>query len=297
MRLIGIMLARNEDWVIGLSARAALMWCDELVVMLHCCRDATFATLTNVLTENDAGRVYVAFDRNPEWEEMRLREEMLSQARKHGATHIAIIDADEVLTGNALAEVRTMTEILPDGVCLQVPWFQLKGGVIGISHMASAYMSSGMWAHQNSVVAFKDNPAFHWASRDGYDFHHRQPMGLPFTSHHMYNDRAAGCMHLQFLSRRRLIAKQFLYQLMERKRWGYDTESIKKKYVPTVTESDSAQLAACPESWWAPYSHLMQYLHIDREPWQEEECFRLIRENPGIEAGLDDFGLLARVGR
>jgi len=294
MKLVALMLARNEDWVIGLSARAALMWCDALIVWMHCCDDAT-ATIINRLDYNSDGRVTYGYDDLLEWEEMRLRDNMLNRARQLGATHVAIIDADEVLTGNALAEVRTMTEILPDGVCLQVPWFQMRADWLGLPQRCITHMCTGLWAHQNSVVAFKDNPKFHWASRDGYDFHHRQPMGMPFVSHHMYDNRAAGCMHLQFLSRRRLIEKQFLYQLTERKRWGYDTETIKKKYVPTVTESDSAQLAACPESWWAPYSHLMQYLHIDREPWQEEECFRLIRENPGIEAGLEDFGLLKRV--
>lgn len=296
MKLIGLMLARNEDWVIGLSARAALMWCDALVVVMHNCTDETEDI---VFEDLDEDRVLIYGERSKHWEEMRYRQTGLDIARKVGATHIAIIDADEVLTGNALAEVRTMTEILPDGVCLQVPWFQLRCDALYLPapDRSIAYMSSGMWAHQNSVVSFKDNPKFHWASRDGYDFHHRQPMGLPFVSHHMYDNRASGCMHLQFLSRRRLIAKQFLYQLTERKRWGYDTESIKKKYVPTVTESDAAQLAPCPENWWAPYSHLMQYLHVDREPWQEEECFRLIRENPGIEAGLEDFGLLKGVAR
>ena len=29
MKLCGTMLCRNEDWIVGLSARAALMWLDE----------------------------------------------------------------------------------------------------------------------------------------------------------------------------------------------------------------------------------------------------------------------------
>ena len=40
----------------------------------------------------------------------------------------------------------------------------------------------------------------------------------------------------------------------------------------------------------------MQYLHVDAEPWQESECKRLIAENPGITAGLDDFGLMKEWG-
>jgi hypothetical protein len=39
MKLIGLMPVRGEDWILGLSARAALMWCDELVILLHSCTD------------------------------------------------------------------------------------------------------------------------------------------------------------------------------------------------------------------------------------------------------------------
>ncbi len=48
---------------------------------------------------------------------------------------------------------------------------------------------------------------------------------------------------------------------------------------------------ALQEPWWGAYKDLMQYFNPDAEPWQLEECRRLIRENPGIEKGLDDFGL------
>ena len=34
MKLVGIMPVRNEDWCLDLTARAALMWCDELVISL-----------------------------------------------------------------------------------------------------------------------------------------------------------------------------------------------------------------------------------------------------------------------
>ena len=39
MKLVGMMACRNDSWVIGLSLRVALMWCDEVVVLLHACTD------------------------------------------------------------------------------------------------------------------------------------------------------------------------------------------------------------------------------------------------------------------
>lgn len=320
MKIIGLMLARNEDWVIGLSARAALMWCDALVVMLHRCEDETHETLCQIAdghleTDLSEARMWVMADDHESWEEMRLRQEMLKAARWMGATHIALIDADEVLSANLLPTIRGHVENIPPGQILQLPWLQFSGacphGVGKASLCASCcrfdypafVMTSGMWATQNVCAAFPDQPEFHWSARDGYDFHHRHPMGAkydPWECPELANPkrgqsmlRSGGLMHLQFLSRRRLIAKQFLYQLTERLRWP-DRDPISvmvNRYAPTVHESDSAKLSPVPESWWKDYSHLMQYLHIDREPWQERECQRIIEENPGIAVGLEDFGL------
>lgn len=306
MKLVGLMLARNEDWVIGLSARVALLWCDAIVVLLHNCTDTTAEILETIRWESELGRVIRRTWSSDHWEEMALRQTMLEIARGMDATHLAMIDADEVLTGNLLSTVRDEVEKTPKQMILQVPALQMGSS----RHMPSVIcrgevMSSGMWGTQNVTLAFPDDPAYHWAAKDGYDLHHRHPMGLDFRGWECTQlqppfpnsmSRHAGVMHLQFLSRRRLIVKQFLYQLNERKRWGFGVEEVKRKYVPTVREADAAKLSPVPESWWAPYSHLLQYLHVDREPWQEAECKRLLEQDPKLAAGLDDFGLMTEWG-
>src|ERR1700679_1270037 len=101
MKLVACMLARNGDWVIGLSARVALMWCDELVVVDHASTDRTRQILIEVRDEHGfPDRVHYLSDCQPRWDEMNQRQEMLEVAREHGATHCAIVDADEILTGN-----------------------------------------------------------------------------------------------------------------------------------------------------------------------------------------------------
>ena len=35
MRLIAIMPCRNSDWILGLTARAALLWCDGIAILNH----------------------------------------------------------------------------------------------------------------------------------------------------------------------------------------------------------------------------------------------------------------------
>src|SRR3954468_875088 len=98
MRLIATLPARNEDWCLGLSVRAALRWCDAVVVLNHASSDRTAKILCDVVAEV-GNRLRVIHEPNPEWSEMSHRQRLLDEARSMGATHIAIVDADEVLTG------------------------------------------------------------------------------------------------------------------------------------------------------------------------------------------------------
>ena len=287
MNLVGLMLVRNSDWVIGLTLRAALMYCDSVVVLMHRCEDRTAEIVRQV--EWETRRVAIFEDQAQEWEEMRLRQTMLDIARELlKATHILTIDDDEVLAGSiGGVSMRCAIENLPDERCLFFPWLQLRG--IG------SVMTSGMWGRQSVSVAFKDDARFHWATRDGYDHHHRHPMGIPFQPYDpLNNSRNHGVMHLQFASKRRLLAKQFLYQLIERKRWP--GRAMGADYALTVQEAQTAQIGRVDSAWWEPYRYILRYLDIDAEPWQERECKRLIVEERVPIAGLNDFGLLREWG-
>src|SRR2546430_2605760 len=113
MRLIGMMACRNEDWVVGLSARVALSWCDALVVLDHASTDRSVELLDEI--ENQyPGRLIRLSVMASEWREMEMRQSMLVAARYAGASHVAIIDADEVLTGNLTGIRQTVEEMRRD---------------------------------------------------------------------------------------------------------------------------------------------------------------------------------------
>jgi hypothetical protein len=311
MNLVGLMVVRNSDWCIGLTLRALLQWCDSVVVLMHNCRDETSDIVSQVNRETK--RVAALVDSAADWEEMRMRQTMLEMGRELlNATHFAIVDDDEILTGNLLdfpgpgrkSKIREHVEQTPVGSIVMLPWLQLRpgfqggwGGRVGSAELG--VMSSGMWASQMASTAFRDDAFYYWAAKDGYDLHHRQPYGrVELAWHCPIGDRSAGLMHLQFASRRRLLAKQFLYQLVEQKRWPgrRSSSDVREYYARTVHESDSAVLAPVPASWWASYSDLMKYFELDKTPWQEGECRRMIEENPRLADGLDDFGLLKEWG-
>ena len=93
MKLISTMPVRNEAWVVGLSARVALMWCDELVILNHHSTDSTVEIIAE-LQRAEPGRVHLISTPDAQWNEMQHREMMLDLARGKGATHIAIVDAE-----------------------------------------------------------------------------------------------------------------------------------------------------------------------------------------------------------
>jgi hypothetical protein len=295
MRLIGIMPVRNEAWVLGLSARAALMWVDELVIGLHACAAASHDIAFEVMHEHP-GRVTLYYLGDGEWAEMEHRQTLLTLARRCAATHIAIIDADEVLTGNLLSptypgeksKIWMCAANAVEGQILQIPLYNLRNGI-------QSYHQNGLWGNRIVSLAFKDEPVLGWS---GDTFHQREPKGKRLQSFQPVTQGEGGVMHLWGASERRLIAKHALYKITERLRWpDKDVRQIDFEYSQCVKgglreDPKKWTYAQAPLEWWLPYTHLMQYLDVDAEPWQEAECRRLVAEH-GREkfAGFDLFGV------
>jgi glycosyltransferase involved in cell wall biosynthesis len=293
MKIVAIMPARNEDWVLGLSARALLMWVDELVILDHCSTDGTFDILHDLIRESY--KVSMLIENDPVWHEMAHRQSLLDMARELNATHVVTVDADEVVSGNLLPHMRRIVEDIPPGMVLQLPWITCRDSIY-------QQHRSGLWAQQHASVAFVDDPRYHWQQRNGYDFHQRAPMGLPEVPFKPISHAGGGILHLQYSSRRRLLAKQALYKLIEVIRWpGRDNlDAINQRYDWSVYGAAQKpegelkfDLAPVPAEWWEPYGDLMQHLHVDAEPWQEAECRKLLGEYGADRfAGLDLFGVV-----
>lgn len=294
-KLVALMPVRNEDWCLGWTLRALLMWVDEVVVLNHASTDCTAQIISEVRTEHPT-RVTQLLDVNPTWTEMAHRQQMLDVARvRLGATRIVMVDADEVLTGNLLPTVRQMILDTPRNSIFELPWIAMRGGLNQYHHRR------GPWAGRKVSVAFEDLPGYHWTARAGYDFHHRHPMGAPYKPHWTVQRACqGGLMHLQFVSDARLRAKQALYKMLEVTRWPgrSSVDEINKLYnlavygaeLPTTRPHDLAQ---SPAEWLAPYEALLRYYKPDAEAWQAQEVRRLWNEH-GAEtfSGLDLFGVV-----
>jgi hypothetical protein len=237
----------------------------------------------------------VKFEADPEWNEMAHRQSLLEGARQRGATHVAIVDADEILTGNLLPSIRSYVECLGPGYMLQLPGYNLRGSI-------DRYHANGIWGNRFFSLAFKEDGRASW---QGDQFHHREPFGVSNWPYRPFAQGEGGVMHLWGADERRLVAKHALYKMTERVRWPAKSVSeIERQYNLAIHESASKgtqyetvwRYAAVPEAWWEPYRDLMPHLNVSAQPWQEAECRRLWQEHGAVVfAGLDLFGLSLEV--
>ncbi len=290
MKIVAIMPVRNESWCLGLTAQAILKWADELIILDHCSTDDSRELEWNLQLEYPE-RITVIVENEPIWHEMAHRQMLLDRARDHGATHVVILDADEILTGNLLSHIRArVAELDRPMSVLQLPGYNLRGSI-------DRYHLTGIWAQRWFTAAFKDIPSAGWS---GDRLHHREPF-LHWQAVQPVPQGGGGILHLWGASERRLAAKQALYKITERIRWpNKSTREIDAYYNLGMYASASKgtgftdlwKYAMIPPAWWKGYEDLMQYLDVDAEPWQEAECRKLVKEHgAGKFAGLDLFGV------
>jgi hypothetical protein len=286
VKLDAIIPVHNEAWALGLTLRAILEWCDEAVVLLHACVDDSERIALQVAEETK--RVRVMWEPSREWQEMPMRQRMLGAAREGGATHIAILDADEILTANLAPDIRMLAEKLQPGNVLDLPGYNLRGGV-------GQYHSTGVWANRWFASIFRDAPGLGW---HGDRFHHRHPMGQDVRMRRMVRHGDGGVMHLWGASERRLRAKHALYKMTEVLRWPSKSKiEIDRMYSLAIhgewgdTPADW-KFAPTPGAWWGGYEPLMKHLDLGAVPLQETECAALIEEH-GMEPfkSLNLFGV------
>lgn len=266
-KIIGLMLVRNEDWVLGLSARAALQWCDALYVYCHKCTDKTQEILDAISAEYPE-RVLRAWSEADDWDEMDMRQTTLKMGRKWGATHFACIDADEVLTGNLLPSIRERVLALKPTQALDLPMIPCWRS---LDHYRS---DESVWSRAYISMAFADDKGVAWKpEKGGYQHHHRLPYGVRAKRELTHAD--GGVMHLQFANWRRLTAKHAWYKCVEATRFTKrTTEEIDRVYNQALDENN-LNTKPVPAAWWAPYSQWIRCVDMKSEPWHTAECKRL----------------------
>lgn len=276
MKLICLTPVRSDAWSLAATSRAVLKWADAQIV----CENAEWADPATRAALPDDDRVRYVADDAIGWNEVDIRLRMLQMAREMGGTHFALVDADELLTGNLIPRIRDMAEALSPGQCLRLPWHHLWRGLDQYRTDASPFGKRAMtWA------LFRDDPRLTYrAQEDGYQIHARAPLYLDNIE---WQDRSRGLMHMQHVVWRRVVAKQVMYRMVEHLRWNRGAGQINQRYGPATDEA-GLTLSPVPAEWWAGNEDVRELVDTAAVPWQEAEISRLLAEH-GRErfAGLD----------
>lgn len=279
MRIIALMVLRNESWILGASLRAVTKWCDGAAIFLDRCTDATSDIVRQVSQEHPEFEMMTNSNEDGEhWDEMDHRQINLEDARRMGGTHFAIVDADEILTHNNLGKVRGWFEGLEDGQVLDVPMIAPWKSLEYFSPATRGIITLG----------WKDQPGMGFAPRgeEKYHHHNRPPHGL---TGRVPVDCEGGVFHLQWAHWDRLIHKHRHYMLTERLRWNYSAEEINEKYHWFDKPPHGMDLLPVRPSWWGMWQK--KSINLKAPVWYEHECKRLVKQH-GAERfqDLDLFG-------
>lgn len=286
-RLVALMPAKNEAWIIGLSLTAALMWCDGVIVYDHASTDGTRQIIEEVM-RGHVGRIRVIAGNEPAWNEMRIRQQLLEAAREQRADRVALIDADEILTANLLPAAREcFARGCVPGFAMRLPMVSPWAGVDRVR--ADGAFGGSLYAGFAPSCRLE-----YTVPADGYEMHGRVPAGLCDLELSLAPFGGGGVMHMQFASPARLRAKAVWYKMTEVLRFGRHTSAaeLNKTYDWALAEPDATM--PMPEVWWASYTQLAErYLNLRAEPWHLAEIRRMIAEH-GRErfAGIEFHGIL-----
>jgi hypothetical protein len=286
--LTAITICRNSAWVIRATLSTALRYCDAVAVLDHASEDATPDVLSDLAREHP-GRVSWVREDDPVWREMDHRQRVLDLARSHGGTVFVNVDDDEILTFNLHECARHAALSLAPGAALTCPLLCVWDG---LTHYRA---DDTEWSRCVTYLAFADTSGMTFKpAGDGYQFHNRRPSGSNGSHVDLIppDSREGGVLHLQFASRRRLLAKQALYKITETVCWpGRRTAAeLNAMYDNTTLNIPRGMVEMSRD--WVP-EEIRAMIDIDAEPWQDAACRRAVAfYGRDRFAGLDLYGVV-----
>lgn len=288
MKLIALMLVRNEDWILEFTARIALQWCDSIIFYLHNCNDSTLPIVQQLESEFP-DRITYLWNNSQFWAEMDMRQSLLEQGRLMGGTHFAMVDADEAITADMIPSIKNLISCLKPAETLELPmrppWRSLT----------RYRKDNSVWCRSWISLAFCDDPSLTWKpDRVGYQHHHRLPYNISNRIHPIAHTALGGDMHLQWINWNRVKEKHCWYKLHEVITYpDKPIERIDKMYSEAIID-DNPPTVECPEEWFNSYTKWFDKLDLTpQRGWHIEECEQMITLY-GRErfSGLNLFGVV-----
>jgi hypothetical protein len=175
MKVIGLMITCNEEWIVKDSVNA-LLGIAEDVIILDNSNDSTRKKI-NEVTRRTIGHFGVSISTNvlvlhqEDYPELtnygEFRQFLLEKGRQYGGTHFVCIDADEMFPENMQNEVKELIEKLPVGAAYQFdvkdfyddPYHYVDGGKLGPAVVDCIFHDDGKMSYASKAVHEQRTPS------------------------------------------------------------------------------------------------------------------------------------------
>lgn len=252
---------RNEAYVLGASLPPLVEICDFVLGI-----DDNSTDESPQIFESLGGTLIGSAGVDTRWAsggQTRSRRLLLEEARRRGATHHLWIDADEVLSANAVGAVEYWLTHLPRKAKVQFPWVNLlrdtEHYIAG--HHLLAPQPKDFLVFDDLALVYGDG-LLHFGRTQGPQTAMDETCGIQ-----------DGCvLHLQYLWPQRLAAKQSWYRYMELTHTERSARAINRRYAHTKRLSASARTKKVPPGIWPVASQSrVDAITDDSWTWQKQE--------------------------
>ena len=264
--LFALIPVYNDEWVIGFSARAALRWCDGIVLLDRGSTDRSMDIIQEIASDHP-DQVSILIDYNKDKKDSEILEPMLREAEEKGATHIVVLSAHEILSSNLF---RIRDEILgfPEGNAFRIPYIRCWKG------FDFHRTDRPFWGGQLIPFAFRSSPTFHYKSSSGSE---RLPWGPQWIQTSPVREDQGGLLDLENVFWRRSRAKYYwkeMQRVIKKPDW-------KRKVASGICMLDEANMKIAPirEEWWDGYTDIIGNIDMSEISFYEKEVTRLIERH------------------
>ena len=261
MKILGLMLVKNDAWILRTTLPSLLKFVDGLIALDGQSDDGSRDLLTSVgatILEQPEGPVDFS-----SWRDALLRE-----SRRQGGTHLVWLDADEAFTSQFLPQFRHRLARMQRGQKLVLDWLCLWKNP---RHLRS---DQSIWSVLPKDFVFCDDGT---SAFDGTRLHERRTPGTNDERRLIRIPRTEGAvLHFQFVPFQRYQTKQAFLRCQE---WLHGTGSaaeINAKYAITL-DDPRAFCQPVPPEWLEGLTGLDQLVAMDDNRYRQPviEMFHL----------------------
>lgn len=254
MKIISLLTAKNESWVIENCLKSLVIVSDEIIAIDDHSTDDTKKILKNYNV-----KIIEPYEKSKHgWNEYLNRQLLLNKGREIGGTHFIVLDADEAFSYNFIYNSKNIILSLQPGQKLNLQWLALWKS-------STQYLDDSKSIFSNN---FKD-----FIFCDNGENYEKTFLHLPRTPISKNNSKKidlvdGAVLHFQFTDWRRFQLKQAWYYCSELIEYPETEAEINKKY--SITKDNNYKLTKLSKSLLS-LTPKLEFLKSEKDSWHYNE--------------------------